>query len=364
MARRALPATAVSTVSALALGSLALVGAPSANAVPCSSADFASGSGTSSDPYRVATAAQLAAVANCLDKAFLQTADITLSGPWTPIGDSSGDATYFSGVYDGGCHSISGLSITSSEYEDELGLFGSVGGATLKNIRLESVSITGGPSGPGPDHRGDGQYIGGLAGNSDASTISAVSVSGTITATGQGNHVGMLIGTDTATSIVTHVTTSGTITATGDSEESSQGAGGLFAYGPKSLTESYSTVNITGDQRVGGLVADTSSGTGITFQNNYSTGTLDGNGSGGSGVGGLIAEVSAALTITNSFAAGIVTAHPSEHGGGIIGVASPGGAASYASSVWDSAVTTQPKTAKVGYYISSGGGESPDLGLP
>lgn len=358
LAHRLPAATVIVTgvVSSVVLGFLALGQAPTASAVGCSAGAFAGGSGTASDPYQVSNAAQLAAVANCLDKAFLQTADITLTGAWTPIGESVSayPTSTFRGTYDGGCHTITGLSVTSAIYEAELGLFGYAKDATLKNIRLVSVSLTGSPSG---SDTAEDQYLGGLAGQTENSTISGVSVSGTVTSTGDNTVAAMLVGADDGTSVVTHVTTSGSVSSTGPVGGSSQGAAGLIGYGPKSLTESYSSVNVTGDQRVGGLIADTASATGITFQNNYSTGSVTGTGVGEDGVGGLIGEASKSLTITNSYAAGVNTPGTGNYGGGLVGWASYGGSGAsvtYASSVWDSAATTQAYTAKVGYLINSG----------
>ena len=86
------------------------------------------GSGTSSDPYIIASAENLKylqlQVADGDDfegKYFTQTADIDLGGKeWTPIGTSG---LYFSGIYDGLGHSVTGLSITRTDI-NALGLFG------------------------------------------------------------------------------------------------------------------------------------------------------------------------------------------------------------------------------------------------
>lgn len=73
--------------------------------------------------------------------------DITLTGEWTPIGDGSRDSkTYtgnsFKGTFDGGDHTISGLTITSTSGADAaVGLFGIVDGGTVENLNLTDVNI-------------------------------------------------------------------------------------------------------------------------------------------------------------------------------------------------------------------------------
>ena len=75
------------------------------------------------------------------------TDDITLTGEWTPIGDGSRDSkTYtgnsFKGTFDGGDHTISGLTIKSTSGADAaVGLFGIVDGGKVKNLNLTDVNI-------------------------------------------------------------------------------------------------------------------------------------------------------------------------------------------------------------------------------
>ena len=75
--------------------------------------DFASGTGTEADPYQIATAAQLAYLAQQVNAGnqyegqyFKVTNDLDLNDlEWTPIGNGTYD---FSGFFDGGEHSKSG----------------------------------------------------------------------------------------------------------------------------------------------------------------------------------------------------------------------------------------------------------------
>ncbi len=95
--------------------------------------------------YKIATAADLRNLAAAVDasanissgKTFRQTADIDLSSSdFTPIGSNC----QFRGTYDGGSHTISGLTV-SSDY-DNAGLFGYVYQGTVKNVILVSPSVT------------------------------------------------------------------------------------------------------------------------------------------------------------------------------------------------------------------------------
>ena len=96
------------------------------------------------------------------------TADITLTGEWTPIGID--DKHQYIGTFDGGNHTISGLTVTGSD--EYAGLFGYIGkdGGTVKNVVLENVQIT-------SDYQYG--YVGGVAGYSRGN-IENCSVSGSV----------------------------------------------------------------------------------------------------------------------------------------------------------------------------------------
>jgi len=94
------------------------------------SSNFAGGEGSFGNPYKIATANQLAQLAYRVNngerfngKYFEQTNDIDLSGnEWTPIGTKSTNP--FSGYYDGKYHIISNLLIINTETNSYQGLFG------------------------------------------------------------------------------------------------------------------------------------------------------------------------------------------------------------------------------------------------
>ena len=99
------------------------------------------------------------------------TDNIDLTGiDWTPIGTSFSNS--YTGTFDGGNHTITGLTVTGSN--DYAGLFGDIDeNGTVKNVVLEGVQITSDNS---------SGYAGGVAGNSWG-TIENCSVSGSVSGT-------------------------------------------------------------------------------------------------------------------------------------------------------------------------------------
>lgn len=168
------PKRGLTRIYAMGIATLFFVGvetaaADSSSAATCNGAFmFAGGSGTTSDPYQVATADQLCLVDNFLSSNFIQTADIDLSayGKWPII--AYGD--HFRGSYDGGGRKITNLTIINkSQYaQPDVGLFYSIIG-TVKNL-----SIAGNVSGV----RKAGILAGSISGNN--TNISNVNVSGTV----------------------------------------------------------------------------------------------------------------------------------------------------------------------------------------
>ena len=100
------------------------------------------------------------------------TADINLTGKdWTPIGTNFYNS--YTGTFDGGGHTIMGLTVTTNyQY---VGLFGRLGKAgTVKNVVMDGIQIT-------CNHRLG--YAGGVAGFSRGGTIENCSVSGSVSGT-------------------------------------------------------------------------------------------------------------------------------------------------------------------------------------
>lgn len=105
------------------------------------------GSGTETDPYQITNADELFEVRNDLSACYKMMNDVDLTewiaedNPvqgWNPIGSS---ISPFSGVFDGGGKTIKGLYINRNV--DNVGLFGVVKNAEIRNVSLVNVSVTG-----------------------------------------------------------------------------------------------------------------------------------------------------------------------------------------------------------------------------
>lgn len=121
------------------------------NAVATQAADASteepSGSGTAADPYQIGNADQLmwfAAKVNGSTKKSTSnlcaklTSDIDLTGKeWTPIGcyNSYSDCVYYGGTFDGGGHTVSGLTINNAKTYQAL--FGYVKGGTIQDLTVK-----------------------------------------------------------------------------------------------------------------------------------------------------------------------------------------------------------------------------------
>ena len=150
--------------------------------------------------------------------------DIDLTGKeWTPIG--TGYSNKYTGTFDGGGHTIKGLTVTTND--QFVGLFGSIGYAgTVKNVMMEDVQIT--------SNRSSG-FAGGVAGYSDG-TIENCSVSGSVSGT---VYVGGVVGAQLGGSI-TGCSSSATVKGMVD-------VGGVAGQTNSSatLTACYATGNVT-----------------------------------------------------------------------------------------------------------------------
>ena len=153
------------------------------------------------------------------------TADIDLTGKgWTPIGTDYDNA--YTGTFDGGGHTITGLTVTTND--EYAGLFGYLGNfgkfGTVKNVVMDGIQIT-------CNHRLG--YAGGVAGYSRG-TIENSSVSGSVSGT---KCVGGVVGAQKAGSI-TGCSSSATVKGTVD-------VGGVAGEKWGSMTACYATGNVT-----------------------------------------------------------------------------------------------------------------------
>ena len=255
---------------------------------------FAGGSGSSEDPWKIATAEQLDRIRDDLTGHYTLIGDIDLSGyeNWMPIGtfqprsDAPEDAEVphpdyaFTGTFDGAGHTISNLTI-SCEAPMGAGLFGcasgtesnaaSIGHFTLKDVNVSGFYLVGGAVGlqfmncPVSDIHLEGdnkltgmQGIGGIVGTgfdliSDCSATADVIVSGD-----DGACAGLIAGGTTMSSIKNCQVTGGRITAEGNA---TWGFGALCGapWGAAEITDckvsgTMITVNGENNRLVGGLV--------------------------------------------------------------------------------------------------------------
>jgi hypothetical protein len=217
-------------------------------------ARYGGGTGEPNDPYLIYTAEQMNAIGaepNDWGKCFRLMNDIDLSGfdgkdgrpmfhiiaPDIDPASIYYQGTAFTGVFDGGGHKLSHLTITGVSY---LGLFGELAdGAQVYNLQIEDANVT-----------GSGDFIAALVGESRAA--------------------------------ITHCSSTGAVHATGKVGERAYNVGGLIASNFGDVTSCHNTAAVTGGTDVGGLVG---SNWGILTRC-YSTGRVRGGGS----VGGFVGE--------------------------------------------------------------------------
>ena len=220
------------------------------------------------------------------------TADIDLTGKnWTPIGTSFSNK--YTGTFDGGGHTIKGLTVTTND--QFVGLFGSIGNAgTVKNVMMEGVQIT-------KNHSSG--FAGGVAGYSDG-TIENCSVSGSVSGTvyvggvvgaqWEGSitgcsssatvkgmvHVGGVVGQTNGGATLTACYATGNVTLEIDPRKNIAG-GSLVGFngGSRGLLACYATGNVTstgsstGNVHIGGFLGDNyTTVTACYWKNNHEQG--------------------------------------------------------------------------------------------
>ena len=164
---------------------------------------FDGGSGTKDDPYKIATAEQLALLASDVNSGiadkthtndyFVLTSNIDLSGHrWIPIGfqiSSSRHYKSFSGFFDGNSKKITGLYVDERGNDRSAGLFGVVSAVsnepTFKDIIIENATVYSGNSTDSPDFSYGGGVLAGMitvlgGSNVDYIAIKNCTVSGTV----------------------------------------------------------------------------------------------------------------------------------------------------------------------------------------
>ena len=172
------------------------------------------------------------------------TADIDLTGKvWTPIGTDYDNA--YTGTFDGGGHTITGLTVTTND--EYAGLFGYLSNfnnaaGTVKNVVMDGIQIT-------CNHRSG--YAGGVVGYSWG-TIENCSVSGSVSGTVYvGGVVGVQIG-GSITGCSSSATVKGTVDVGGVAGQTNSSATLTACYATGNVTiEINPTKNIAGGSLVG-----------------------------------------------------------------------------------------------------------------
>lgn len=289
--------------------------ATAANGCPLPADAYAGGDGSESNPYQIATPAQMLRLAitttELYSSHFTQTANINMSGcVWepiggTPIGDTIGP--WFSGTYDGDGFEVSNLvSDPSSNYP--LGFFGKVRNAVIRDVVIVNSTLIG------------NDYVGGLMGVAEDTIVSHVTVDDVVVDTP--NVAGGLIGySELGVINITNVSVSGKVTAV-------DYAGGLIGYsaGKVVIVGVETDVEVFASRVFAGGVIGYSNG--VTELANASvSGTV-----GASDYAGGVTGYSLGPSEISATSASVAVTAVSNHAGGLIGY-SNGSAAITQSSV-------------------------------
>ena len=136
------------------------------------------GDGTPANPYQIATAEQLALLAQQTnegtggDAYYIMTSDICLNANlnvnplnWIPIGRVvNGTPSFFTGHFDGNNKTVSGLYYNNPDDDEVVGLFGCTYDAEIYDINLSSCSLSG------------SKYVGSLVGRAGFTNISGCDI--------------------------------------------------------------------------------------------------------------------------------------------------------------------------------------------
>ena len=221
---------------------------------------FEAGNGTETEPYIIATAAQLDEVRNFPSACFELSKDIDLSSylnsnssGWTPIKD-------FTGKFDGKKHTIKSLWISLSSISN-VGLFANIQSsnkrASVSNlfVNISKKGITG------------GSRVGGICGSLSDGNIENCMVTGDISGY---QYVGGIVGVggewNNDISSISQCASSGNIIATDGK------VGGIlgYRYGSCSIENCYSIANVKAE----GSYSSSAYGIGYSAENCYFAGTI------------------------------------------------------------------------------------------
>jgi hypothetical protein len=304
---------------------------------------------------------------------------------WAPIGMSttSSPADKFTGRFDGGGKKLWNLYIErTSGACYNIGLFGYVEGAVLRNIVIASGSVqgyydVGGIAGGARNSEISGcsngagitataDNAGGVMGYSYSSTITACYNTGVVTAndraggvagyrhggsiTGCYNTGSVTAGAAVAGGVAGYIRGSGLITGcynTGSVTANTNTAGGVAGLGfTGNITACYNTGAVTANNRAGGIMGYATNGSNITAC--YNTGAVTAY---NDYAGGVAGETNGASTITGCYNSGAVTAY-NNYAGGVAGYHT----FAYITACYNTGAVTSPGAKKggvLGYLFSA-----------
>ena len=263
--------------------------------------------------FTIDTAEELAGLAKLVNegndfskKTIKLGANIDLDGKeWTPIGTSSSP---FGGTLDGGNNTISNFTVIGTGY---LGLFGKTNGATVKDLTLSDVSVT-----------GTSDRVGTLAGQTVGTTLSNVTISGAIvtsTVFSYGNaYAGGLTGEGYTGKIENCVVDDLTLITNGAF------VGGISGQGYAAINNCIvknSSIS-TEYWKIGGIIGQLNEGK-FTFEGNQVLDTTIASTSASGSVGGIIGFSNyGSKTLTDNIVKGVTLSSPTGAGGLIGSVSS------------------------------------------
>ncbi|MFQ3475161.1 hypothetical protein HKK80_02720 [Halonotius sp. F2-221B] len=308
------------------------VGVGAANGPTAIDTGDLNGSGTTDDPYEISNASELQALEDDLDADYTLVSDINAieTDSWNggkgfdPIGTCEYDtvqerctADAFDGSFDGAGYTISNLSVDRTA--KEIGLFGGINGATVQDVRLTNVSITGNITSTTDEML----YAGGLVGSNNG-TVDSVFVSGqvdgvAINSTASGVFGGGVVGDNNGKLTQSTTTANVTVTAAFGAH-----AGGVAGRNDGRIEASVATGIVTAESGVNYNGEWTYAG-GLVGKNNnrvtdaYAIGDVDGDADVDVHVGGLVGRNDQGQ-ITATYAIGTLTATAGNvNEGGLVG---------------------------------------------
>lgn len=255
------------------------------------------GGGTAADPYRIGTAAELAAFRDMVNSGRTElcarlTADIVLdrTAEWTPIGNES--ACAYGGVFQGNGHTVSGLSVRAER--ESAGLFGYLSAeAAVKGLTVSDSAVAG------------RRFAGAVAGYSDGA-LSDCHATDTVQVKSGGSSGGIVGAMGQKADRITRCSNRGAVMV---SAVSGGKAGGIVgSCGTIQMAECFNGGAVSaagsGTLAAGGLIGGCGGAFAARLSDAYNVGRVSMTGIGSSG--GLVGECSGELRVANTYQAGTV----------------------------------------------------------